>query len=78
MNSKILSEYAQEVEFGDPIDWGMFPLKESDTYDYFAAMVLEIYNGFKHEDREVISLAIITKLLVENMVLHYEISKFTC
>lgn len=64
-----LVEIAQEVEVGDPIDWGMLRISEEDAYRMIAMSVLEQFDGTL-EDERLMCLATITKLLVENMVLN--------
>jgi len=66
----ILSELAQTVEIGDPIDWGMLSIDESTTYQLMANQVLELYTSIDQEQREMTMLAIVVKLVVENFVLN--------
>ena len=73
MNVDQLVELAKEVERGDPIDWGMIPIKEEDAYRQMAVQVLEMMKAYNPVDRQQIALAAITKLLVENFVLNYQL-----
>ena len=73
MNVDQLVELAKEVERGDPIDWGMIPIKEEDAYRQMAVQVLEMMKVYNPVDRQQIALAAITKLLVENFVLNYQL-----
>lgn len=68
---KFLSEMAQEFELSDPIDWGMLAIKEEEAYYHIAEQVCEIIN--KSEDKELIAVIAMTKLLVENMVLNLQL-----
>jgi hypothetical protein len=59
-----LVQIAKEVEIGDPFDWADVPISEEEAYRLMAMHVLEL-----SDDRLALA-GIITKLLVENMVLN--------
>jgi len=61
---------AQEIESTDPIDWGMLNIDEQNAYKLIAAGVLENYNQSSIDTRELILLATVVKLTVENFVLN--------
>ena len=69
-----LIDIAQCVELGDPIDWGALSVGEYDAYNLIANNILEQYrknwSQLSPRDRELIMLATITKLLVENFTLN--------
>lgn len=69
-----LVELALEMESGDTIDWGMVPVKEEDAYRKMAEQVVEMMKSYNPADRQTIALAAITKLLVENFVLNYQLA----
>lgn len=73
MNIEQLAELAREVENGDPIDWGMIPIREEEAYRQMATQVLEMMKSYNTVDRQKVALAAITKLLVENFVLNYQL-----
>lgn len=73
MNIEQLAELAREVENGDPIDWGMIPIREEEAYRQMATQVLEMMKSYNAVDRQRVALAAITKLLVENFVLNYQL-----
>ena len=73
MNIEQLAELAREVENGDPIDWGMIPIREEEAYRQMATQVLEMMKSYNTVDRQRVALAAITKLLVENFVLNYQL-----
>lgn len=73
MNVEQLAILAREIENGDPIDWGMIPVKEEDAYYKMATQVLEMMKSYNPVDRQQIAMAAITKLLVENFVLSYQL-----
>jgi hypothetical protein len=68
-----LAELAQEAEFKDPIDWGMLPIEEDRAYRLMATNVVEQFDNIKEEDMLPVAMATITKLLVENFVLNYQL-----
>ncbi len=68
-----LIELAREIENGDPIDWGMIPIKEEDAYRQMATQVMDMMRTYSPADRQRVALAAITKLLVENFVLNYQL-----
>lgn len=59
-----LVQIAQEVEISDPIDWADLSVSEEESYRLMAMHVVEM----NYDDKTI--KAIITKLLVENMVLN--------
>ena len=61
---------AQEIESTDPIDWAMLNIDEQNAYKLIAAGVLENYNQSTIDTRELILLATVVKLTVENFVLN--------
>jgi len=65
-----LVEIAEEIELGDPIDWGMLSVNEHDAYLFLATGVLENYKVSDPVDRELMMLASVVKLTVENFVLN--------
>jgi hypothetical protein len=65
---------AQEVEVGDPIDWGMTELKEEDAYKLMAMSVVNQFDKYSVQEREIM-IATITKLVVENFVLNLKLKK---
>lgn len=75
MNRKIptieqLVELAKEVETEDPIDWNNLNISEDDAYGMIASQVLSDYIQRKPDEHELVMLATITKLIVENFTLN--------
>lgn len=68
-----LVELAKEVEMGDPIDWGMLNISEDQAYSLMANHVLELFRDTPPDQRLVVALASMTKLLVENFVLNLKL-----
>lgn len=64
-----LAELAMESEMVDPIDWGMLSISEREAFVMMASNVIEQLEAVPEEQRAVVSMATMTKLLVENFVL---------
>lgn len=64
----LLAQLAQESEISDPIDWGYLSIDENTAYKMMAAHVIEAFDQKNNDD--LVLLATITKLLVENFVLN--------
>ena len=78
MNNKIptvkqLVEIAREVEIEDPIDWSELNMTEESAYNLIANQVLSDHMMRKSDDHEVVLLATVTKLIVENMILNIKL-----
>ena len=73
LTPELIAEMAQEVESGDPIDWGMLAVDEQTAYNLMATSMLEHYNSLDVENRDLMLLATATKLVVENMVLNLKL-----
>lgn len=68
-------EIAEAIELGDPIDWGMLSISEHDAYLFLATGVLENYKAGDLCNRELILLATVVKLTVENFVLNLQLQR---
>lgn len=68
-----LVDLAMECELGDPIDWGLLAVTEHQAYQMMASSVLEQIEDLKHDERLMIAMATMTKLLVENFVLNLKL-----
>lgn len=71
---EILAELAQEFELSDPIDWGLLPIREEDAYLLIAENVVNIMNN--SDDRELVCMVAMTKLLVENFALNLQLAGY--
>jgi hypothetical protein len=65
-----LAELAREVEGASPIDWGALSVDERSAYELMASHVLEMTADLPEERREMVMMATMTRLLVENFVLN--------
>ena len=70
-------DLVKEIDSEDPIDWGMLSVNEDIATDMIANELLEQYNttwaDMDSDERTVIMLAMITKLVVENFTLNLKI-----
>lgn len=70
---KQLASLAMEAEVSDPIEWGELSIKEQDAYEMMAASVISQIEGLPEDQRPIVAMATITKLLVENFVLNIKL-----
>jgi hypothetical protein len=71
INLDQLIDIAFAVEEGDPIDWNVFKQGKEQALKMIATSVLEQFDKDLNSDEDrIIVLATITKLIVENMILH--------
>jgi len=70
-------DLVKEIDSEDPIDWGMLSVDENMATEIIATGLLEQYNttwaDMDPDDRTVIMLATITKLIVENFTLNLKL-----
>lgn len=74
-NVDLIVEVAKEVEAGDPIDWKELAIQKEAAYRLIAAGMLEYYQDCPPTERELMLLAVATKLSVENFVLNLRLHK---
>jgi hypothetical protein len=69
-----LIDIAAAVEEGDPIDWDKLERGQQETFKLIGTSVLEMFDKEVYSDTDrLMVLATITKLLVENMILHLKV-----
>lgn len=70
-------DLVKEIDSEDPIDWGMLNVDENMATEIIATGLLEQYNttwaDMDPNERTVIMLATITKLVVENFTLNLKL-----
>jgi len=66
---------AKEVEIKDPIDWTKMQVTEDDVYELMAANVIDQIFSLPDEHKLTVSMATMTKLLVENFVLNIKLGE---
>ena len=70
---KQLADLAMQADMVDPIDWGELAIKEQDAFEMMASNVISQMEGLADDERPVVAMATITKLLVENFVLNLKL-----
>jgi hypothetical protein len=69
-----LIDIAAAVEEGDPIDWGKLEKGQQETFKMIGTSVLEMFDKEVYSDADrLMVMATITKLIVENMILHLKV-----
>ncbi len=69
-------DLAFAVEEGDPIDWSMFKDGKEQSVKMIAASIIEQFDKEPWTDQDrIIVMATITKLVVENFILHSRLLK---
>ena len=68
-----LVEIAREVEIEDPINWEELNVSEESAYNLIANQVLSDHMMRSPDDHEVVLLATVTKLIVENFILNIKL-----
>jgi hypothetical protein len=70
-------DLVKDIESEDPIDWGMLAVDENMATEMIATGLLDQYNttwaDMDPNERTVIMLATITKLVVENFTLNLKL-----
>lgn len=78
INLDELVDIAFHVEQGDPIDWGVFKQGKEEVLKLIGTSILEQFDKEEYTDNDrLIVMATITKLVVENMILHSKLMKLT-
>jgi hypothetical protein len=71
-----LVDLAFAVEEGDPIDWGLFKDGKEQSMKMIAASIIEQFDKEVYtDDDRLIIMSTITKLVVENFILHARLRK---
>ena len=65
-----LASLAKEGAVKDPIDWAELSVEEDQAFLMMASQVFEQMEGCPEDQRAVVAMATMTKLLVENFVLN--------
>jgi hypothetical protein len=69
-------DLAFAVEQGDPIDWGLFKESREQSMKMIAASIIEQFDKEVYtDDDRLIIMSTITKLVVENFILHARLRK---
>lgn len=71
---KLVAELAKETATEDVIDFGMLEIDDQEIFQLISSSVVEKFEN-ETENKEIILLACVTKLLVENTVLNLKLLK---
>jgi hypothetical protein len=74
ITTPMLVDLAMQAEITDPIDWAQLSMEERQAYTLMATSVIEQINGIPEEQRLMVAMATMTKLLVENFVLNVKLT----
>lgn len=74
ITTPMLVDLAMQAEITDPIDWAQLSMEERQAYALMATSVVEQINGIPQEQRLIVAMATMTKLLVENFVLNVKLT----
>jgi hypothetical protein len=76
---KDIIELVREIDSEDPIDWGMLNIDETQATELVANNLLEQYNtiwaSMPDDEKNIVMLATITKLVVENFTLNLKLMR---
>lgn len=76
VNIDTIVDLAFAVEEGDPIDWGVFKNGREQSVKMIAASIIEQFDKEVYtEDDRLVVMSTITKLVVENFILHSRLLK---
>jgi hypothetical protein len=74
---KDIIDLVEEIDSEDPIDWGMLNIDETQATELVANNLVEQYNTtwahLPDDERNIIMLSTITKLVVENFTLNLKL-----
>lgn len=71
----LISELAMEVEMFDKIDWEELNISKEEAFAMMTDSVIVQFEQTPDDQKEIVQLATITKLLVENFILNLVIHK---
>lgn len=74
ITTTMLVDLAMQAELSDPIDWAQLSMEERQAYTLMATSVIEQMNSLPDDQRVMVAMATMTKLLVENFVLNVKLS----
>ena len=63
-----LSQLAQESDMAIPVDWDGLNISKDEILKHMATNVLQQLESVAEEERAVVAMATMTKLLVENFI----------
>lgn len=68
-----LVELAMESDVQQELPWSSVNIEAHTAYSMMAAHVIDLFDEHKEADREIVMMSVMTKLLVENLLLNLKI-----
>lgn len=68
-----IAALAKQAEMIEPIDWSQLNITENEAYLMMASNVIEQLNSVPEDQRGIVSMITMTKMLVENFVLNLKL-----
>lgn len=68
-----IAALAKEAEMIEPIDWSQINITEDEAYLMMASNVIEQLESVPEDQRGIVSMSTMTKMLVENFVLNIKL-----
>lgn len=68
-----IAALAKQAEMIEPIDWNQLNITENEAYLMMASNVIEQLNSVPEDQRGIVSMSTMTKMLVENFVLNLKL-----
>ena len=68
-----IAALAKEAEMIEPIDWSQLNITEDEAYLMMASNVIEQLESVPEDQRGIVSMSTMTKMLVENFVLNIKL-----
>ena len=63
-----LAQLAQESDMAIPVDWNGLNISKDEIFKHMATSVLQQLESVAEDERAVVAMATMTKLLVENFI----------
>jgi hypothetical protein len=70
-----LASLAQQADLDHTIDWSKVDFTQDEMFRMMASQVLEQLNSIPEQDRAAVAMATMTKLLVENFALNFQLKE---
>lgn len=71
-----IAALAKQAKMVEPIDWSQLNITEDEAYLMMASNVIEQLEAVPEDQRGIVSMSTMTKMLVENFVLNIKLKSF--
>lgn len=68
-----IAALAKQADMIEPVDWSQLNINEDEAYLMMASNVIEQLESVSEEQRGIVSMSTMTKMLVENFVLNIKL-----